>query len=1066
MGLNKKDVVYSYQINYDKGKFKAGVKVEIIKKKVNGKLVVAGFKFRPFLKVIEGFKNSHRVMFWWSDRYNNYNADGVNTGKEHNLRYKLKNDVKSKGIYYIDAYKGSSAMAKSGKKLKKTKKKPKITKKSKYADSWVNYDNYVMIYCQVGHSAIAKVKVSYRDNGVLSQPVFDKDTWKRVSDTRFEVNGHGLGSFEHPIRKVVLRRKDNHTNADWSDVGGSGGTLSIAFPGDINKTAIKTFVDNTITPGNRYAYQLVAYDDAGRHRSTELELTKRRDKLKKHPRPNDGKIGNWIYTTPPKIDNLEHRRVNDTQNIITITRDPQHITNGIYHHFRLEYSTDNGVTWTRFTDEQMYTGKKPKDSKKILKTDVAVYDNGTTQVAADWVNSNKNATMITTAVLYHETKPDTSYRYRVFPVTIDYNGADLPSDVAAPSYLGSEITYNTPAEPIKVEAVMREDGYIELTIHKTKTSTANIFYVERQTDGGDWEYADATSGDQGVTIVDTTKPTLTYVDKTLIAGTKIKYRVSFANTTNFPQPTVGDGMSKPTESDEVLMLSKPNPPVPVMPFNGAVVMDDAKEVQLGWVHSPNDGTSQTKANLQYRVNGDEWLPLLHNTESYTKAYFDLTDTNSLWKANDIIEWRVRTKGAHEEFSNWSDISSFKIFKKPEIKLTAPANQQTIKNLPLKLEWDYTDLSGEMASLFLDIIQDNEVLETYDLSTAQSGEEFSDYVFDTGETYTLRLRATSTTNTSCSSSASVIIAYEKCYFAGMMAIASQFEETTGYAKCILTPDEGNTQEDIDGMNNGLIVEKLEAITPEERATISDTIKDEVTLELVEALPAETLDKLLTKDEKYKFIDTTTKTVYVYRVHDSDKVLVYKLDCYDENGEYKNSSAVEFTDKYVPLNVDYRYELLMIGQNGSICDTTVVQHQHTIWWYCYYGADGIAKARWNPTGTVNLTRPEKQMVRYSGRSYPVTYDSNAREETMSFSCKVYDDQHFLQTDYPDENGMDTIGNFRDMMESGGRGVWKSFEGDVYPAVFNFSYQSDYTDRVRSWGLSLNVTRIDEGFDYDIE
>ena len=59
---------------------------------------------------------------------------------------------------------------------------------------------------------------------------------------------------------------------------------------------------------------------------------------------------------------------------------------------------------------------------------------------------------------------------------------------------------------------------------------------------------------------------------------------------------------------------------------------------------------------------------------------------------------------------------------------------------------------------------------------------------------------------------------------------------------------------------------------------------------------------------------------------------------------------------------------------------------------------------------------------------------------------------------DDGRDVLEQFKNMMKSGGTGVWKSFEGDVYAADFDFSYSSDYTDGLPSWQCSLNVTRID--------
>ena len=133
-------------------------------------------------------------------------------------------------------------MAKGGKKLKKKKKKRVLTKKAKLGDFWTNYDNYIIIYCRVGTGPVASYKITYRDTTVPA-PVFDKKSIRRDSDTKFTVKGYGRGTFNNPIRKLSLRRKDGHTNSTFSDVGGSGGTKWFPFPGDTDNTGIQTFTE-------------------------------------------------------------------------------------------------------------------------------------------------------------------------------------------------------------------------------------------------------------------------------------------------------------------------------------------------------------------------------------------------------------------------------------------------------------------------------------------------------------------------------------------------------------------------------------------------------------------------------------------------------------------------------------------------------------------------------------------------------------------------------------------------------------------------------------------------------
>ena len=58
-------------------------------------------------------------------------------------------------------------------------------------------------------------------------------------------------------------------------------------------------------------------------------------------------------------------------------------------------------------------------------------------------------------------------------------------------------------------------------------------------------------------------------------------------------------------------------------------------------------------------------------------------------------------------------------------------------------------------------------------------------------------------------------------------------------------------------------------------------------------------------------------------------------------------------------------------------------------------------------------------------------------------------------------DELDNFRQMMRDGGRGIWKSGDGDVYDADFEFSYSSDYKGSQWRYNCTLNVTRIDGAY-----
>lgn len=101
-------------------------------------------------------------------------------------------------------------------------------------------------------------------------------------------------------------------------------------------------------------------------------------------------------------------------------------------------------------------------------------------------------------------------------------------------------------------------------------------------------------------------------------------------------------------------------------------------------------------------------------------------------------------------------------------------------------------------------------------------------------------------------------------------------------------------------------------------------------------------------------------------------------------------------------------------------------------------------YDPAGDFSIKRPNKVRVSYAGRPYPVSYDSRNIEHAENISGVVFDrEEAFL---------------FRDMMDDGGRCVYKSYDGDVYKADVELNVTPRYTAS-EIWGdVKASLTRID--------
>ena len=219
--------------------------------------------------------------------------------------------------------------------------------------------------------------------------------------------------------------------------------------------------------------------------------------------------------------------------------------------------------------------------------------------------------------------------------------------------------------------------------------------------------------------------------------------------------------------------------------------------------------------------------------------------------------------------------------------------------------------------------------------------------------------------------------------------------------------------------------------------------------------------LDQPEEQPYIDMVATDSYLYRYYRGERTLIGHF-----TPDYQDDEVVTSTieDRFCPINNEFQYQLIQLTAeiNGvrHISYSEFTYKFDSLYWYAYWGAGyrNVAKARWNPTGSVTYSRPEQQQVRYSGRRFPVVYDSDAMEESYSLNIDLFEDEYMQDNLEDDETALETISRYRQLMFDGGTGFWKSFTGDVYFAVFNFDYSEDFTDGIKKYPCSLKVTRIE--------
>ena len=153
------------------------------------------------------------------------------------------------------------------------------------------------------------------------------------------------------------------------------------------------------------------------------------------------------------------------------------------------------------------------------------------------------------------------------------------------------------------------------------------------------------------------------------------------------------GTSGPTAVVELPLGSLPNAPTTWSTSDSAFSGegDDLDEImELHWTHNPTDNSRQTSAELEFKVDGNDWFTLTlinetdsNSTEEVTKTfsygtavsykgdlYFKM-DTNHRDFKNKKIIWRVRTAGVTNEFNKegWSAERTIYIYEKPTLGLS-------------------------------------------------------------------------------------------------------------------------------------------------------------------------------------------------------------------------------------------------------------------------------------------------------------------------------------------------------------------------------------------------------------
>lgn len=275
---------------------------------------------------------------------------------------------------------------------------------------------------------------------------------------------------------------------------------------------------------------------------------------------------------------------------------------------------------------------------------------GSGAVVLNWDKTNFDATNL---------RPNGRYQFAVY----------ARNQAGDSTHVDSPVIYTTPRAPAKVEAVKTGAKSAQILIDLSG-GYANGFDVQRRLAGADWQ--DLVTGSYAG------KPAQVLDDDTP-AGI-VEYRARAR------RPIYGDDASKGvltgewTQSNQITTICPPDAPTITTPAQGATLATPLT-LDIRWTPNHPDGSNQTAAQIEL-TNPDGTVTTASATTATT--YRLQTNTDGRWQI------RVRTKGLHADWGEWSQPTTIRTATPPNVTVTDPT---TITASPFGIAWSVADTTG-------------------------------------------------------------------------------------------------------------------------------------------------------------------------------------------------------------------------------------------------------------------------------------------------------------------------------------------------------------------------------------
>ncbi len=195
------------------------------------------------------------------------------------------------------------------------------------------------------------------------------------------------------------------------------------------------------------------------------------------------------------------------------------------------------------------------------------------------------------------------------------------------------------------------------------------------------------------------------------------------------------------------------PPIAPTTWSSTTTAITGDPLTLYWVHNTEDGSSQTKAELQMYINGVGKTITITNTNNEDEK--DKTSSYSIdtsaYPEGTKIEWRVRTRGILETYGEWSIQRTIDVYSPPTLELTVTDAYGEIVNELASYPLYISGIPGPNTQTIIGYHISVKAMESYETidgvgrsKIIQVGEEIYSKYFDVSQPLLIELSANNLT----------------------------------------------------------------------------------------------------------------------------------------------------------------------------------------------------------------------------------------------------------------------------------------------------------------------------------